>query len=67
MTQMRRRIAQRLKDSQNTAAMLTTFQECDMSAITSLRNVSSFFECSIITMSVTKTGFPRSLFEEARC
>ena len=30
MTRMRQRIAQRLKEAQNTAAMLTTFQECDM-------------------------------------
>jgi 2-oxoglutarate dehydrogenase E2 component (dihydrolipoamide succinyltransferase) len=37
MTQARKRIAQRLKDSQNTAAILTTFNECDMSALMSLR------------------------------
>ena len=30
MTRMRQRIAQRLKDSQNTYAMLTTFNEVDM-------------------------------------
>jgi 2-oxoglutarate dehydrogenase E2 component (dihydrolipoamide succinyltransferase) len=30
-------IAKRLKASQNTAAMLTTFQECDMSAVIELR------------------------------
>jgi 2-oxoglutarate dehydrogenase E2 component (dihydrolipoamide succinyltransferase) len=35
---MRQRIAQRLKDSQNTAAMLTTFQEVDMSYLMSMRN-----------------------------
>ena len=38
LTPMRKRIADRLKASQNTAAMLTTFQEIDMSAIISLRN-----------------------------
>jgi 2-oxoglutarate dehydrogenase E2 component (dihydrolipoamide succinyltransferase) len=38
LTRMRMRIAQRLKDSQNTAAMLTTFQECDMSALMALRD-----------------------------
>jgi pyruvate/2-oxoglutarate dehydrogenase complex dihydrolipoamide acyltransferase (E2) component len=38
MTRMRQRIAQRLKDSQNTAAMLTTFQEVDMSSIIGMRN-----------------------------
>ncbi len=35
---MRERIANRLKDSQNTYAMLTTFNEVDMSAIMNLRN-----------------------------
>ncbi|CAM9632471.1 unnamed protein product [Chrysoparadoxa australica] len=38
MTRMRMRIAERLKDAQNTAAMLTTFQECDMSKLIALRN-----------------------------
>lgn len=38
MTRMRLRIAQRLKDSQNTAAMLTTFQEVDMTNLIDLRN-----------------------------
>lgn len=37
LSKMRRVIAQRLKDSQNTYAMLTTFQECDMSALFQLR------------------------------
>jgi 2-oxoglutarate dehydrogenase E2 component (dihydrolipoamide succinyltransferase) len=37
MNRMRKRIAQRLKDAQNTAAMLTTFNEVDMSNIFSLR------------------------------
>jgi len=30
MNRMRKRIAQRLKDAQNTCAMLTTFNEIDM-------------------------------------
>jgi 2-oxoglutarate dehydrogenase E2 component (dihydrolipoamide succinyltransferase) len=34
---MRSRIAERLKDAQNTAAMLTTFQECDMGTLMELR------------------------------
>lgn len=38
MTRMRQRIAQRLKESQNTAAMLTTFQEVDMGNLIDLRN-----------------------------
>ncbi|VEL15597.1 unnamed protein product [Protopolystoma xenopodis] len=38
MNRMRRRIAQRLKESQNTCAMLTTFNEVDMSNLIELRN-----------------------------
>jgi len=34
---MRQRIATRLKDAQNTAAMLTTFQECDMGNLMEMR------------------------------
>ncbi len=37
MTRLRRTIAQRLKDAQNTAAILTTFNEVDMSAVMALR------------------------------
>lgn len=37
MTRLRKRIAERLKQAQNTAAMLTTFNECDMSAVLALR------------------------------
>lgn len=37
MSRMRQRVAARLKDAQNTAAMLTTFQECDMGALMELR------------------------------
>jgi 2-oxoglutarate dehydrogenase E2 component (dihydrolipoamide succinyltransferase) len=37
MTRLRRRIAERLKEAQNTAAMLTTFNEVDMSALLSMR------------------------------
>ena len=37
MTRLRRTIAQRLKEAQNTAAMLTTFNEVDMSAVMALR------------------------------
>ncbi|MCU0893349.1 MAG: 2-oxoglutarate dehydrogenase complex dihydrolipoyllysine-residue succinyltransferase [Rhodospirillales bacterium] len=37
MTRLRRMIAQRLKDAQNTAAMLTTFNEVDMTAANALR------------------------------
>ncbi|WP_259444769.1 2-oxoglutarate dehydrogenase complex dihydrolipoyllysine-residue succinyltransferase [Neotabrizicola shimadae] len=38
MTRLRATIAKRLKDAQNTAAMLTTYNEVDMSGIMSLRN-----------------------------
>src|SRR6478736_5554064 len=38
MTRLRSTIARRLKDAQNTAAMLTTFNEVDMSAVMQLRN-----------------------------
>jgi 2-oxoglutarate dehydrogenase E2 component (dihydrolipoamide succinyltransferase) len=38
MTKLRQTIARRLKESQNTAAMLTTFNEVDMGAIMALRN-----------------------------
>jgi 2-oxoglutarate dehydrogenase E2 component (dihydrolipoamide succinyltransferase) len=37
MTRLRQTIARRLKDAQNTAAMLTTFNEADMSAVMRLR------------------------------
>ncbi|WP_041606586.1 2-oxoglutarate dehydrogenase complex dihydrolipoyllysine-residue succinyltransferase [Tistrella mobilis] len=38
MTKLRRRIAERLKDAQNTAAILTTYNEVDMSQVMALRN-----------------------------
>ncbi len=38
MTRLRKRIAERLKQAQNTAAMLTTFNEVDMSAVMGLRD-----------------------------
>jgi 2-oxoglutarate dehydrogenase E2 component (dihydrolipoamide succinyltransferase) len=38
MTRLRATIARRLKEAQNTAAMLTTYNEVDMSAIMGLRN-----------------------------
>ncbi len=37
MTRLRQTIARRLKDAQNTAAMLTTFNEVDMAAVMALR------------------------------
>jgi 2-oxoglutarate dehydrogenase E2 component (dihydrolipoamide succinyltransferase) len=38
MTRLRKRVAERLKGAQNTYAMLSTFNEVDMSAIMALRN-----------------------------
>jgi 2-oxoglutarate dehydrogenase E2 component (dihydrolipoamide succinyltransferase) len=38
MTRLRQTIARRLKDAQDTAAMLTTFNDVDMSAVMRLRN-----------------------------
>jgi len=38
MTRLRQTIARRLKEAQNTAAMLTTFNEVDMSAVMKLRS-----------------------------
>jgi len=38
ITRLRQTIARRLKDAQNTAAILTTYNEVDMSAVMALRN-----------------------------
>ncbi len=38
LTKLRQTIARRLKDAQNTAAMLTTFNDVDMSAVMALRS-----------------------------
>ena len=38
MTRLRKTVASRLKEAQNNAAMLTTFNEVDMSAVMALRN-----------------------------
>jgi len=39
MSRMRQRVASRLKDAQNTAAMLTTFQEVDMGNLMKMRTL----------------------------
>jgi len=46
MSRMRQRVAARLKDAQNTAAMLTTFQEVDMGNLMEMRSKhkEAFFE-----------------------
>ena len=38
MTRLRQTIAKRLKDAQNTAAILTTYNEVDMTEVMALRN-----------------------------
>ena len=38
MTRLRMRVAERLKSAQNTYAMLTTFNEIDMSNLMSMRS-----------------------------
>jgi 2-oxoglutarate dehydrogenase E2 component (dihydrolipoamide succinyltransferase) len=54
MTRLRATIAKRLKDAQNTAAMLTTFNEVDMTAVMALRNQ---YKDSFEKKHGTKLGF----------
>ena len=63
MTRLRQTIAKRLKDSQNTAAMLTTYNEVDMTEVMSLRTeFRELFE----KKHGTKLGF-MSFFTKACC
>ena len=61
MTKLRQTIAKRLKESQNTAAMLTTFNEIDMTNIMKMRNE---FQDDFVKTYGTKLGF-MSLFTKA--
>jgi len=61
MTRLRQRIAERLKEAQNTAAMLTTFNEVDMGAVMELR---SRYKESFEKKHGTKLGF-MSFFAKA--
>lgn len=54
MNRMRLRIAERLKQSQNTAASLTTFNEVDMSALMEMRKL---YKDEILKKTGTKLGF----------
>ncbi|GAB1317311.1 2-oxoglutarate dehydrogenase complex E2 component [Madurella fahalii] len=54
MNRMRLRIAERLKQSQNTAASLTTFNEVDMSALMEFR---SKYKDEVLKKSGVKLGF----------
>ena len=63
MTRLRQTIAKRLKDSQNSAAMLTTYNEVDMTEVMSLR---SEFKELFEKKHGTKLGF-MSFFTKACC
>jgi 2-oxoglutarate dehydrogenase E2 component (dihydrolipoamide succinyltransferase) len=54
MNRMRLRIAERLKQSQNTAASLTTFNEVDMSGLMEMRKL---YKDEILKKTGTKLGF----------
>jgi 2-oxoglutarate dehydrogenase E2 component (dihydrolipoamide succinyltransferase) len=54
MTRLRQRIAERLKEAQNTAAMLTTFNEVDMSQVMAFR---AAYKDSFEKKHKTKLGF----------
>lgn len=61
MNRMRLRIAERLKESQNTAASLTTFNEVDMTAVMEMRKL---YKDEIIKSKGIKFGF-MGLFSKA--
>ncbi len=63
MTRLRQTIARRLKDSQNTAAMLTTYNEVDMGAVMELRNT---YKDQFLKKHGVKLGF-MSFFTKACC
>ncbi|MBC6443780.1 MAG: 2-oxoglutarate dehydrogenase complex dihydrolipoyllysine-residue succinyltransferase [Rhodobacteraceae bacterium] len=63
MTRLRQTVARRLKDAQNTAAMLTTYNEADMSAIMGLRNE---YKDVFLKKHGVKLGF-MSFFTKACC
>ena len=61
MTRLRRTVARRLKEAQNTAAMLTTFNEIDMSGAMALR---AEFQDGFVKKHGVKLGF-MSIFSRA--
>lgn len=63
MSRMRQRIAERLKQSQNSAAALTTFNEIDMSSLMSMR---SLYKDGVLKEHGIKLGF-MSAFARASC
>ncbi len=63
MTRLRQTIARRLKDAQNTAAILTTYNEVDMTAVMELRNA---YKDLFLKKHGVKMGF-MSFFTKACC
>lgn len=63
MNRMRLRISERLKQSQNTAASLTTFNEVDMSSIMDFRKL---YKDEVLKKTGVKLGF-MSAFTRAAC
>ncbi|MGD1927168.1 MAG: 2-oxoglutarate dehydrogenase complex dihydrolipoyllysine-residue succinyltransferase [Paracoccaceae bacterium] len=63
MTRLRQTIARRLKEAQNTAAMLTTFNEVDMTSVMDLRNE---YKDLFLKKHGVKLGF-MSFFVKACC
>lgn len=63
MSRMRQRISERLKESQNSAASLTTFNEIDMSSLMSMRTL---YKDSVLKTHGVKLGF-MSAFAKASC
>lgn len=62
MNRMRLRIAERLKEAQNTCAMLTTFNEVDMSNIQEMRNL---HKDAFLKKHNTKLGFMSAFVKAA--
>ncbi|MEM6422467.1 MAG: 2-oxoglutarate dehydrogenase complex dihydrolipoyllysine-residue succinyltransferase, partial [Pseudomonadota bacterium] len=63
MTRLRQTIARRLKEAQNTAAMLTTYNEVDMTAVMDIRNE---YKAVFEKKHAVKLGF-MSFFVKACC
>ena len=63
MTRLRQTVARRLKEAQNTAALLTTFNDCDMSAVMKARET---FRESFEKKHGVRLGF-MSFFAKAAC
>ena len=63
MTRLRQTIAKRLKEAQNTAAMLTTYNEVDMSSVMTIRNK---YKVDFEKKHSVKLGF-MSFFVKACC